>query len=139
MRDNLTRDLSGFSLNCWEEEDDSTRSDPSGSAKGNGKNVFFNIVDDLSEKESECFLKAMKDIDKKAGSKSLDWGGFPDDGRQRKVRFSPELPEVRSIERADRADYPILFYGIHELQKMADEFQLEELNARRHRAMSALR
>ena len=123
LRDNFTRDLSGFSLDCWDEEEDSIHS---------GSN-FFNIVDSLSEKESEGFLKGMKDPEKKD---TLDWGGFPDDGRERKVRFSPEFPEVRCIERADPADYPILYYCTHELQKMADETKLEEQNKRRHRTIS---
>ena len=130
MPDSMRRDLPSFSLACWGEQDEQDGSAVSKITHPNrsGSN-FFDIVDGLSEQESDGYIKGMKDGESKP--KWLDWEDFPDDGRERKVHFSIEFPEEIEIERVDLEDYPLVYYGTHELQKMADEYRLEEEEARR--------
>lgn len=124
LRAEPSKDLSGFSLSCWEE------------ASGEDGSKFFDIGD-LDDANNEESLEGDKGRGNPKhplrGSKSLslEWG-IPDD-QKRKVRFSFDLEQVRCIERADPEDYPSLYYCVHELQRMADEFRIEEQNARRHR------
>jgi hypothetical protein len=123
LRPELPRDLSGFSLSCWEE------------ASGEDVSKFFDIgdLDDADNEESlegDMGRENPKQPLPRSKSFNLEW--VITDDRKRKVRFSSDLEQVRYIERADPEDYPSLFYCVHELQRMADEFRTEEQNARRH-------
>jgi hypothetical protein len=121
LRTELSKDLSNFSLSCWDE------------APGESKGNFFDLADEFIGKEDDQSLGSDNEEETLTSQtllspQSLNWP-FKDD-RKRKVRFSPET-QVYSIEKADREDYHILYYCVHELQRMTDEFKEEE-NARRH-------
>mmetsp|Transcript_5437 Transcript_5437/g.7869 ORF Transcript_5437/g.7869 Transcript_5437/m.7869 type:complete len:115 (+) Transcript_5437:363-707(+) len=45
---------------------------------------------------------------------------------RRRVHFSKVLDEVYFFQKAQHKDYPHLWYGGHELQKLLDELRLEE-------------
>mmetsp|Transcript_74650 Transcript_74650/g.112478 ORF Transcript_74650/g.112478 Transcript_74650/m.112478 type:complete len:173 (-) Transcript_74650:148-666(-) len=126
-----SRDGSAFSMSCLEEGLEEITG-------GDGSNYFFNDGDEFELKEQPCedepgrlgARKQNSETSTKRLSKSLNWAYS--DNRARKVRFSSEEPEIRSIPRADQADYPSLFFTASELQRTLDEFREEERNARRH-------
>jgi hypothetical protein len=60
---------------------------------------------------------------------SLPWRKLCNE-RKRTVRFNTDT-ELISIERVDVEDYPLVYYGVRELQEMMDDFKLEERQAGR--------
>lgn len=130
--------LAGFSLACWDRQngirggdcwniadsDDGSDIGDEGNVRGWRRADSLDEVDDEDENdeeedESENLLEIPKE---------KPWI-FPD-RNERKVRFNPDMEQIRCIERVDVEDYPSLYYCVHELQKMADEYRREESNAR---------
>jgi hypothetical protein len=60
-------------------------------------------------------------------SEKLRKWGFRN-GRKRTIRFNPQ-DQIHNVDTPSIEEYPILYYGVHELQKMMDDFKLEEKEA----------
>jgi hypothetical protein len=60
-------------------------------------------------------------------SEKLRKWGFRN-GRKRTIRFNPQ-DQIRNVDTPSIEEFPILYYGVHELQKMMDDFKLEEKEA----------
>lgn len=123
-----SKDFSSFSLSCWEEGDEDAHNE----SNFNGSNKYIDMGSsrlerlDNGKRNNNSLALDYYCVRNRAGDDELN----AEEMKTRKVHFDLE-PEIHEIERADLDDYPMLYYCVHELQKMADEFQHEENDKRR--------
>jgi hypothetical protein len=121
----------GFSLNCWDRQNGIRGCDNFNFAESDQESIL-----DEQGGEGDDFGSDLEDEDDNTPpAKSPDirkyehkpWH-FPD-RNVRKVRFDT-YPETHIIDRVEPEEYPLVFYGVHELQKMVDEYKEEEQQER---------
>jgi hypothetical protein len=110
----------GFSLGCWDRQN-GIRGFNFTDEEGGEDDEFGSDLDDEDDGTSPTNSPYINSYEDKP------WH-FPDRD-VRKVRFDT-YPETHIIDRVEPEDYPLVFYGVHELQKMADEYAAEEQQER---------
>lgn len=114
----------GFVLNCWDRQNGIRGRDSFKFPESDQESIL-----DEERAEAHEFGSDLEDEDDSTPlAKSPDISSYEDkpwhfpDRNVRKVRFDSYL-ETHIIDRVEPEEYPLVFYGVHELQKMADEYR----------------